>query len=130
LKVFKFSYGISFVPFDITPIEFFVQYTNAFAMMAGTPFSVVGGITRSITLFDFAVTYLKDLKTPTVDILDYIEDSTANSILPVWDATYEYAAEDKIDEPYASFDLGDKLFNEVFGVSTVTGSHDYVSFTI
>ncbi len=98
--------------------------------MAGTPFSVVGGITRSITLFDFAVTYLKDLKTPTVDILDYIEDSTANSILPVWDATYEYAAEDKIDEPYASFDLGDKLFNEVFGVSTVTGSHDYVSFTI
>lgn len=80
-------------------------------------------------LFDFVINYLKDLRLPTVSILDFILDSTANSLLPQWDGSFDFTNQEDYDEPYLSYDIGEKIFNAL-GLSNIYGDQEYFNIQL
>jgi hypothetical protein len=126
LKIFHFKVGLQFVPFDITPFELNLAYVTPMAVIAGEAFGLTVTGSHDIVVADFAINYLKDIKLPTVSILDFLIDSSANEILPQWPDHFDFTNEEEYDEPYLSFDFGEMLFEEL-GISQHYGGMDYFS---
>lgn len=124
LDIFHFQLGFQFVPFDVTPFALAIQYTTPMALAFGEPFglSVIGQ--HHLLIADFAVNYLKDIKLPTVSILDFILDSANNDIIPVWPDHFDFTNNNEYDEPYLSIDLGEKLFT-LIGAAPAYGDAEY-----
>lgn len=129
LEVFHFEVGFNFTNFDVTPFSLSLQYTTPMALIAGTDLAVSVIGSRNVLFLDFVINYLKDILLPSASILDFILDSSANSIIPLWDEYFDYTNQEDYDEPYLSFDFGD-IITKALGVNQFYGAVDYFNYQL
>jgi len=103
LGYYQYQVKLEIVPFSFTPLEMALKSSRAVGLIRGDAFKLIFEATHDAKIMQITTSYRKDLKLPSVSVLDAVLDDT-KKVYPTT-KSFKIAQNEEYNDPVLSIDL-------------------------